>query len=68
MSEIERIQAAAAHPENWKVVKGTRRPALRQADPLRSLTTSWPGARPVQPLPRATAESIAETEQNPHGK
>lgn len=68
MSEIERIQAAAAHPENWQVVKSSRRPARRQADPLRSLSASWPGAQPVQPLPRATAERIAETEENSYGK
>lgn len=67
MSEIERIQAAAAHSENWKLVKSSRRPARRQADPLRSLTASWPGAQPPQALPRATAEGIAETEENAHG-
>ena len=67
MSEIERIQAAAAHPENWKLVKNSRRPARRLTDPLRSLMASWPGTHLPQALPRTTAERIAETEENQHG-
>lgn len=65
MSEIERIRAAAAHPENWKSVK--RPPARRGPEPLRSLLTSWPGAQPRQLLARPAAEA-AETEEPRYGK
>lgn len=68
MSEIERIQAAAAHPENWKPVKRSHLPARRELDPLQSLLTSWPGSRTVDLLPRATAEALAEREEHHHGK
>lgn len=68
MSEIERIQAAAAHPENWKPITKSRQPARREPEPLQSLLTSWPGARPVELLPRTTAEALAEREEHHHGK
>lgn len=46
MSEIDRIRAAAAHPENWKSVKVSPHPSERAACVLLSLMTSWPSLRP----------------------
>ncbi|PKL78131.1 MAG: hypothetical protein CVV27_03800 [Candidatus Melainabacteria bacterium HGW-Melainabacteria-1] len=68
MSDIERIRAAAAHPENWKPIKRSRPQARRTAHPLQSLMTSWPGVGAFEPLPRASAEALAETEKYRHGK
>lgn len=63
MSEIERIRAAAAHLENWKLVKSSPAPARRQPDALQSLLTSWPGARALRLLSRAAATSSAASEE-----
>lgn len=48
MSEIERIRAAAAHPENWRVIKVSPSASERKACVLLNLTTSWPGIQPRQ--------------------
>lgn len=46
MSEIERIRAAAAHTENWKIIRTSPNASERAACVLLNLTTSWPGIQP----------------------
>lgn len=46
MSEIERIRAAAAHPENWRIIQASPSASERAACALLNLTTSWPGIQP----------------------
>lgn len=46
MSEIDRIRAAAAHPENWKIIKKPPTAAEQAARTLQNLATSSPGIQP----------------------
>lgn len=68
MSEIERIRAAAAHPENWKPVKRRHQPARPAVSPLHNLLTGWPAPQPAPTVFPASAATLAETEEKQHGK
>lgn len=46
MSEIERIRAAVAHPENWRVIEASPSASEHAACVLLNLATSWPGIQP----------------------
>lgn len=46
-TNIRLIQAAAAHPENWTVIKPRRKP-----NPLLSLRASFPGPFKSRPTAR----------------
>lgn len=48
MSELERIRAAAAHPENWQIIKAFVPPSEQAACVLLSLMTSWPNLQEPQ--------------------